>query len=329
MELKISVIVTVKNDEVGVSNLMKALDRQTVRAEEVIIIRAEKHGNCSRGRGRNIGVRMARNKVVAVTDAGCRPRRDWIEKMIAVYKGPTLPRQGRTLGTAKIVVAGGYRAAAKTELERVMAGFLVPREFSLPASRSIMFTKAAWAAVGGYPEEAVSGAEDLEFARRLAADPEVKMIYCPEAIVDWQPPKNLGEFFRDIVKHTRGNVEVGYWPHLWRNLTVAGRWGVFWVFPWMIPIYLGIKVIKIIKIIPQKYTYFGSWSTSTQPKSVTSGFGRASGFLRGKNPGPSEKVKSILLMPVVQVAADAGVMWGLVLGIMGRMSRMSRMGLMR
>jgi len=153
-----------------------------------------------------------------------------------------------------------------------------------------MFTKAAWEAVGGYPEEAKSGGEDLEFSRRLAANPEVKIIYCPEAVVDWEPPATLGEFFRDIVKHTRGNVEVGYWPHLWRNMTVAGRWGIFVIWPWMIPVYLawamgkGIKIINVIKII------------------------------------------NIFWYPIIQAVADAGVVWGLAMGVMGRMGRM---GLMR
>ncbi len=40
---------------------------------------------------------------------------------------------------------------------------------------------------------------------------------------------------------------------------------------------------------PQKESSFGSWSTSTQPKSDPSGFGRTSGFSLQENPGPSEK----------------------------------------
>ncbi len=331
MELKVSVVVTVRNDEVGIAELREALGRQTVKPDEVIVIRAEEFGNCSRGRGRNTGIKMARNEVIAVTDAGCRPRRDWLEKIYKCYKNyknkiessnrespcHTARRHPIFAVANLLAVAGGYRAAARTELERVMAGFLAPVDYFkdspwhtprriLPASRSIMFTKAAWQAAGGYPEEAVSGGEDLEFARRLAANPDVKMIYCPEAVVDWQPPKNLGEFFRDIVKHTRGNVEIMYWPHLWRNLTVVLRWGVFWVFPWMIPIYLGIKIIKIITIINGLRS-----NLAIRQGDTLNLFGR------------------FLFIPVVQAAADAGVMWGLALGMMGRISHMSRMGLMR
>ncbi|MBI2309989.1 class I tRNA ligase family protein [Candidatus Collierbacteria bacterium] len=44
---------------------------------------------------------------------------------------------------------------------------------------------------------------------------------------------------------------------------------------------------------PQKESYFGSWSTSTQPKNDPSRFGRTSEFLQSKNPGPSEKSKTL------------------------------------
>src|SRR3989338_1427560 len=44
---------------------------------------------------------------------------------------------------------------------------------------------------------------------------------------------------------------------------------------------------------PQKESSFGSWSTSTQPKSDPSGFGRTSEFLQSKNSGPSEKSKTL------------------------------------
>jgi len=387
MELKVSVVITIKNDPKGERELMEALAGQTVKPNEVVVVRADgvdEAGNkrvykgiyrnlkefkgdkkikefkgglkvmevgesCSRGRGRNIGVRKARNEFIAVTDAGCRPRAEWIEKLTqCLYRDdprwhffdtlgsessltssspPGKNKSKVLLGSSSMIskipssdhlgfgkapyspaflvaVAGGYRVAAKTELERVMEGFLVPRiakinkgpafgykgRAFLPASRSIMFTKSAWQAVGGYPETAVSGAEDLEFARRLAAHPDVKMIYCPEAVVDWGPPESLGEFFRDIVKHTRGNMEVGYWPHLWRNLTVVLRWAAIGVWPWLGVGYLVWVMGKGIKIRG----------------------------IRG--------IGEIWWLPVVQVAADAGVIAGLGLGIWAKLGRLGKLG---
>lgn len=274
--IKISVVVTVKNDDEGVKRLLADLKRQTVKPDEIVVVKAspkpcllrsggfqpratEKGGmlirvvevgaDCSRGRGRNIGIKMAKNEFIAVTDVGCRPRRDWLERLIA---------NGRECLTANhaneriIAVGGWYRAVAKTPLQRAFGPYLVPRNDTnnyLPASRSIGFTKSAWELVGGYPENASSGGEDLGFAVKLVHHPEVKMVYAPRALVDWELPETWREFFRDMVKHTRGNFEIGYWPHMWRNLSVVARWAIMAIWPWMIAIYLGLEIKRRIKVI--------------------------------------------------------------------------------
>ena len=340
--MPITVVVTVKDDPEAERELIAALEKQTVRPDEVIMVRSSHTGRhletssrshpvlkkgiktrvilaigCSRGRGRNIGVRKARNEIIAVTDVGCRPQKDWLKRMtvcIASLDLSTSSQLSRDSAQDDLVaVAGWYRVAAKTELQRVMGGFLVPvmekereekkqgdkrgegktgEDKILPASRSIMFTKKAWEMVGGYPDEAKSGGEDLEFARRLAADPNIKMIYCPDAVVDWEPPKSLGEFFRDIVKHTRGNVEIMYWPHLLRNLTVVGRWMAIVAWPWLGGIYLIWVLGKLVKL--------------------------------GKL-GILERARMAMWLPVVQIVADLGVMVGLVLGIWGKLVKLGKL----
>lgn len=240
-------VVTVKNDEAGVKRLLEDLDKQTVKPDEVIIVRSEDYGNCTRGRGRNIGIRMARNEFIAVTDAGCRPRRDWVERITAgLYKGQAFEYKGQAL----FVVAGWYRAVAETPWQKVFLPYLVPTikkdkkekrgkgKTFLPASRSIAFTKKAWELVGGYPEEPVSGGEDLKFADKLCNHTGINIIYSPKAVVDWPVPSTLTEFIKDMVKHTRGNFEAGYWPHIVRNLNVVARWMIMVIWPWLIPVYL-------------------------------------------------------------------------------------------
>ena len=245
--ISISVVVTVKNDEAGVKRLLEDLDKQTVKPDEIIIVRSEDYGNCTRGRGRNIGIRMARNEFIAVTDAGCRPRRDWVERITAgLYKGLAFEYKGQAL----FVVAGWYRAVAETPWQKVFLPYLVPTikkdkkekrgkgKTFLPASRSIAFTKKAWELAGGYPEEPVSGGEDLKFADKLCNHPGINIIYSPKAVVDWPVPSTLTEFIKDMVKHTRGNFEAGYWPHIVRNLNVVARWMIMVIWPWLIPVYL-------------------------------------------------------------------------------------------
>lgn len=251
--INISVVITVKNDEEGVKRLLTDLKKQTVKPDEVIVIRSEDYGNCTRGRGRNIGVKMARNELIAVTDVGCRPEGKWLEKIDGqMAKMATKVKKVERLKNQPIVIAGWYKAVAKTPWQKAFLPYLVPKSRPvnyLPASRSIAFTKKAWELVGGYPEEPVSGGEDLKFAENLYKNPEINIIFEPEALVDWPIPATLSEFAKDIVKHTRGNFEAGYWPHIVRNLSVLARWMMLAVWPLAIAVYLiwGIRGIREIR----------------------------------------------------------------------------------
>lgn len=296
--MKMSVVVTVKNDREGEKKLRDALSRQTRQPDEVIIIRAEEHGNCSRAEGRNIGIREAKNDGIAVTDVGCTPHKDWLERLEEgfqmdkkdekegsekyIIRDATASRiiqksQEQEITRQGIVVAGFYRTVTKTALQKAIAPYLaiLPHQWNqqyLPASRSIAFTKPAWELVGGYPEEARSGAEDLVFAARLAKHPDINLIYAPDALVDWEPPRTPRAFFSDIVKHTRGNREVRYWPHLVRNYSVLFRWLAFLLIPWLIPFYALWPIVKHRRNV--------GW-------------------------------KAIPLLPFVQVVADAAVIYAL------------------
>ena len=276
--IQVSVVATVKNDEEGVRLLLENLKKQIVRPDEVIIIRSEDYGNCTRGRGRNIGIRMARNEFIAVTDVGCRPRRDWVEKIINATNIQIDKYPNR-----QIAVAGWYRAVAETGWQKAFLPYLAPKARPvnyLSASRSIAFTKKAWELVGGYPEEPVSGGEDLKFADKLRQHPGIKIIYSPKAVVDWPVPATLTEFIKDMVKHTRGNFEAGYWPHIVRNLSVVVRWMAMIVWPWVITGYL---------------------------------------IIAGLNKGRAFEYKGqalqALRMIAVRLAADAAVVYGSVIGI--------------
>lgn len=264
-----SVVVTVKNDREGEKKLRGALAQQTRKPDEVIIIRAEEYGNCSRAEGRNIGIRKARNDVIAVTDVGCTPHRDWLERLVVCFKRSDL--------FGPLAVAGFYRTITKTPFQQAIAPYLAvfPDQWSdryLPASRSIAFTKRAWELVGGYPEETRSGAEDLAFAARIAKHPNITMIQAPDALVDWEPPRTPRAFFSDIVKHTRGNREARYWPHLVRNYSVLFRWLIFFLIPLLIPFYLLWPIVK---------------------------HGTRVGF------------RAMIFLPVVQMIADAAVIFAL------------------
>ena len=81
-KMKVSVCVTTKNErEETIKKLFDALNNQTLKPNEIIIIDAKDYDNCSRSIGRNIAIKKAKNEIIALTDVGCLPKKDWLEKL--------------------------------------------------------------------------------------------------------------------------------------------------------------------------------------------------------------------------------------------------------
>lgn len=234
----VSVVVTVKNDDEGVRLLKNALAKQTKQPAEVVVVRAEDHNNCSRAHGRNIGIKNARYSTIAVTDVGCTPRPDWLERLTA----PII--EGRAN-----VSAGFYLVIYTTPFQDAIAPFLavMPNQWNssyIPASRSIAFTKSAWELIGGYPEQANAAAEDIVFAHRLMNSKQLRTVQVPEALVEWEPPRSIVSYVGSIYSHTIGNFQVKYKKHMRRNWLVLTRWLIFLVFPILFFPYLLWPIIK-------------------------------------------------------------------------------------
>ena len=62
---------------------------------------------------KNIAIKKAKNEIVAITDAGCTPHKDWLEKITEPFKK-----------TDNDVVAGGYQMVAQNNFEKAEAVFL-------------------------------------------------------------------------------------------------------------------------------------------------------------------------------------------------------------
>lgn len=230
----------------------------------------------NRSMGRNMGIEAAQNEWIAVTDAGCIADIDWLKEILL------------TIGHEHEVdvVGGFYLPITKTIIERCFAWYTAtdPQDLQikgfLPSSRSIAFTKKVWKEIGGYPEH-LTTCEDLIYAKYLR---EVsRIVINPRAIVYWHPPKSFGTFFKAIAGYARGDMEAHYRPHMQRIHTVWLRYFFFIWVPWAFVLYLAFPLLKFRKRLRRVV----------------------------KN-----REEYLMVLPIVQVVADAAVMLGSLRGLL-------------
>ena len=275
-KMKVSVCVTTKNEsEETIKKLLDALNHQSLKPDEIIIIDAKDYNNCSRSEGRNLAIKKARNEIIVITDAGCVPRKDWL-KNLTVHLGGA---KAHPLGVLADVVAGGYKMIAKNSFQKAMRFYLgvSPRKFDknfMPSARSMAFTKTIWKKAGGFPEKLDNTAEDTLFNVNLIKA-GAKFVVAKDAIVDWQMPDSIKNFYLKIKNYAQGDAESGIWWHpvkKWQThnikiLTIFLRYILFVLFPWLILIYI-------------IYSYYkaGLWGIILQ---FTSDFAGIIGFSHG------------------------------------------------
>lgn len=225
--MKASICITVFNEEYSISKLLDSLVKQTKKADEIIIVDGGSTDKtreiirhfqkkypyiravfekCSRSEGRNISIDLAKNEVVAITDAGCVADVDWLKNITKPFE------------TGKVdVVAGFYKMASENFLQMAESVFLgvTPRKFDhsfLPSTRSMAVTKTAWKRVGGFPESKINSAEDTDFNYR-AVKLGLKYSRVKNATVEWGMPKTLKDFFNKTRDYAKWDVRYGIWWH--------------------------------------------------------------------------------------------------------------------
>ena len=239
--MKISVIATVLNEKDAIERLLKSLDGQTRRPDQVVIadggstdgtlsileswvssgllpLRVLETPGANISEGRNAAISAASGDLIASTDAGVRLEDDWLEKLVAPFEDGSA---GRTV----IIVSGWFVPDPQTLFEAAMGATVLPEladvnpESFLPSSRSVAFRKAAWEASGGYPEW-LDYCEDLIFDLRLRAL-YGSFAFAPDAVVHFRPRGTLMAFFKQYYQYARGDGKADLWRrrHAIRYLT--------------------------------------------------------------------------------------------------------------
>jgi glycosyltransferase involved in cell wall biosynthesis len=270
MAKSIAIIVTTRNEKNSIKSLLDSIVFQTIKPDEVIFLDADskdetreiissykskisglkliKSKLINRSKGRNKAIKEAKSNIIAVTDAGCTLKQDWLAKITH----PILSGEAQA-------VAGFYLTSDSNLLEKSSAPFLavmpdsIDPETFLPSSRSVAFTKKAWKEAGKYPEN-VSFCEDLTFAQNLKL--KTNLVVQPRALVYWNHYQGIKKFFYQIRNYARGDVEAGYAPHLYKIITVYARYLLFAVINPLFFVYLFWPIRKHYKYVKSPLAIF-------------------------------------------------------------------------
>lgn len=233
---RIAVVATVLNEGAAIEGLLDSLLVQTRPPDEVVIVdggsrddtvaRARAYADrlplrllilpgANISQGRNHAIAAARSDLIAVTDAGVRLVPRWLEALTdPLLADPSLQ-----------TVAGFFLPDPRTLFETAMGATVLPAladirpDRFLPSSRSVAFRRAAWQAVGGYPEW-LDYCEDLIFDL-LLIERYGPFAWAPEAIARFRPRSSLRAFFLQYYRYARGDGKADLWRrrHLVRYAT--------------------------------------------------------------------------------------------------------------
>lgn len=315
--MNISICITTLNEEKSIGQLLDGLYSQSKKADEIIIVDAgstdktveiinhyqKRYGNlkllrekCSRAKGRNLGVEISKNEIIAMTDAGCVPRSDWLKNI-------TIPFETDRVG----VSAGFYIMTGGTPVSRAMSVFLgtAPHNFDvsfLPSTRSIAFRKSVWQGIGGFPESAVGAAEDTVFNYNLLKS-GVKLARVKNAIVEWGMPGDIKEFFWKIFNYAKGDAKSKIWLFPGKSLTSHNIKALSIVLRYLFAIILFIYCLTVNA--PLLLVWFLGFLVYL--------FWAFRKVLIEKG-----KVEVAIWGPVLQIVCDCGVMGGFLSGLLKR-----------
>lgn len=311
--MKISLCVTTFNEEGSIAKLLDSLLSQSKKPDEIVIVDGgskdktieiinhyqKKSGlikllkeKCTRARGRNLSVELAKNEIIAITDGGCVADKDWLKNITSPLGKPEID-----------VSAGFYKMVGKTKIQKAMSVFLgvTPRKFDvnfLASTRSLAFKKHVWESVGGFPEEKGNSAEDTYFNYRIL-NKGFKIARVKNAVVEWGMPENLKDFEFKIREYATwdGRTKIWFFPgkglmsHNIKALSIILRYVVG-----LVLLLAAFKFVYVYPILAAGIFLYFLWAY----RKIYLEFGDIGTALWG---------------PIVQVASDIAVIRGFTKGI--------------
>lgn len=219
--MKVSLVTTVKNEREKIENFLDSVLKQTKKPDEFIIVdggstdgtveKIKKYAKKYRwiklieapganiAKGRNICVKNAKNKIIAMTDVDILDK-DWLKNITKPFKNNI------------DVVAGVWKPLYKNDFEYFEGLIICPKieEIKTPSrmsARSFAFKKKCWERVGGYPEESYTG-EDTSFNIKLIKN-KFRLGFAKNAIVYWRMRKSWKYFAKLFYLYGVGDRKTG------------------------------------------------------------------------------------------------------------------------
>ena len=193
MPASVSVITTVRDGEHALPALFDALDAQTIgrAAFEVVVIdnaSRDRTADVARDRGaivvaepvpgraraRNRGVTAASAPLLAFTDADCRPRPDWLERLVA-------PLADSPLIAGRVVLTTSERPNVVERLDGLWRFQRQGGDWAPTANLGMR--RSAFDAIGGFDASFRHIGEDVDLCLR-ARDAGFALSWCHEAVVE-------------------------------------------------------------------------------------------------------------------------------------------------
>ncbi|MCA9999365.1 MAG: hypothetical protein KDE56_26565, partial [Anaerolineales bacterium] len=168
----------------------------------------------------------------------------------------------------------------------------------LPSSRSVAFLRAAWEAVGGYPEW-LDYSEDLVFDFALREKYGV-FPFVETAVAYFRPRGSLRAFFHQYYSYARGDGKANLWPfrHLVRYITyLVGLPMVLWMIwreKWMGWVLL-LTGVSAYSRRPAQRLWVNTWGWR-----------------------PPLRLRAFALIPIIRLVGDVAKMLGYPVGLLWR-----------
>lgn len=304
--MKLSLVITVLNEEDTVRNLIDSIAIQSKHPDEIIFVDGGSKDNTTKiiiqkvkensklnirlikkkgsiSLGRNEGVREALGDIILSTDAGCMLDKEWVKRI-----------SDPIVNSEKVnVVAGYYKGLASGNFQKSLIPYVLVMEDKvdknfLPATRSMAFRKSVWQKVGGFNEN-IKVSEDYVFALKLK-EQGYKIKIEKKAIVFWIPRSNLKEAFIMFFRFASGDAESGMIRY--KVLLIYVRYVLYIFLLFLFLLTDSIWLFILILFLPCMYIF---WAIIKNYKYVKS-------------------IGAVYYLPVLQIASDLAVISGTTVG---------------